>query len=101
MKLKQEIINKVIKKKDKSILTTFCIIKERQCNMITKTVHTVYSLVTEPKDTDSIDISKEEARSIIELYGLVPALKTNEGVIYDTPDQQYRQKYQGRKVRLS
>ena len=52
-----------------------------------------YEVCTSPKKAK--EISGKEARSIIEEHGLVKVYETNDGSVYDTPDQAFRKKYNG------
>ena len=54
-----------------------------------------YELRTSPRDKDCREISPKEAKSIIVKRGLVKALETSDGCVYDSPSRDFFRKYQG------
>lgn len=54
-----------------------------------------YELCTSPKDKDCRQISPKEAKSIIAERGLIKVLETRDGCVYDTPNGDFLEKYQG------
>lgn len=48
-----------------------------------------WGLTTSPSKEDLVVLSKTEAREIIKQYGLVEAMKNEDGVVYDTPDKSF------------
>lgn len=56
----------------------------------------VYEKVIRP--TSGKQISKKEAFNLIEELGLEKAFESKDGIIWDTPDMDFREKYRGFKL---
>jgi len=98
MKISQKLIDSALATHNKKILPLFCIVRDVQRNIIDGGERVVYSVVTEPNYRNSLEVTRKEARALIDLYGLVPCLQEKYGTIYDTENQSYRNRYRGHAV---
>lgn len=55
----------------------------------------VYEICRGPRDVDCTEITKKEAREIIDNNILVKVFESEDGCIYDTPDQAFYDRWNG------
>lgn len=94
------LIEKAIDRQDTNLLPTFCIIRDRVQNLITKDFKTVWLLVTKPVKSGTLEISEDTAYELIDLYSMDKKVDSKKGSVYDTPDEAFKRKYQGATVKL-
>jgi len=100
MKITQKQIEKTLKTGDRTLLPLFCILMDRQVSSLNEDSLTAYYIITQPNYRNCTEISKQHAMALVKLYGLKPQLKNGDGVVYDTPERKYRQKYRYHEVSL-
>lgn len=97
--MNQETIKKVIE----GTLTTdaipqpFCIVYDHVKSVIPDMGKKQYELITKPDDKHVTILEKADAKALINIFGLIPAVTDkNLGKIYDTPDGAYLRHYAGK-----
>lgn len=98
MKITQKQIDATLKSSNRTLLPLFCILVDNQQSSLNEESLTAYYIITQPNYRGCTEISKHDAKALIKLYGLKPQLKNNDGIIYDTPEREYRQKYRHHEV---
>lgn len=54
-----------------------------------------YEVCISPRNCDCLEVAPKEAKALIAERGLVKVQDTHDGCIYDTPDKDFFNKYQG------
>lgn len=55
----------------------------------------VYEICRGPRDCDCVEITRKEAREIIDEHLLVKVYESEDGCIYDTPDRTFHERWNG------
>ena len=97
-KITEKQIRKTIETGRKELLPVFCIVKDRQRNLVTHEERVVYYAVTEPNIGGSLPIRKKDAMALVSLFDMKAFVDSIDGKVYDTPQQSYLNKYHGHNV---
>lgn len=54
-----------------------------------------YEVCISPRNCDCLEVTPKEAKALIAERGLVKVMDTHDGCIYDTPNKDFFNKYQG------
>ena len=59
---------------------------------------TTYAMVTSPDYKGVLDLTRKQAKRLIDIAGLICTLKNKHGSVYDTPEEDFRHRYRNYQI---
>lgn len=98
--LTEKDINRSIATQTVSSLPPFIICISHQRDLITGEKMKTYAIVAGTDNKNVRELTKAQAKNLINIAGLTCTLENRHGKIYDSPDESFRTKFRHRKVMI-
>jgi len=95
MKLTEKKIKSALLHGSVTGLPLMCILHEVRRNTITGDFMNGWVAVTDPQESGCVEITREQARGLIDMLGLLPVHSNSNGTVYDTASCRWRTAHLG------